>query len=137
MTDRGDKFAFHAVDALELGHIGRQRIKSDDLAFFLAVAVTRKIIDHVVAVVAARGFLGALVDHRVTRQDLVDPGAHHLVKLLTHDLEQGFSVDLLMRQAKPFFIGPVVKAKTLCLVDIGDQGRHGVRDLAQLHLAGA
>ncbi len=66
------------------------------------------------------------------RGDLVcAPGIH----LIAQHFTDGLAVQLLRRHAVPLEIGTIVQAKTLFVVDVTDQHRHGVDDQLQFGLA--
>ena len=67
MRCRRNEFAFHAVNASELGDIGSQGIKANDPVLIVAVAVARGVTNSVVPDVAIARLMAAFVNHRRTQ----------------------------------------------------------------------
>ena len=96
----------------------------------------REVEHGVVPEIALRRDLYALIAHRVTTQHFLDLVLDTCVDLRAENFGQGVAIDLFGAQAKDIFIGLVVKAESLLKIQVGNQGRHVVSDLAQLHFAG-
>ena len=132
MADRRDKFAFHAINALEFGDVIAEREKPDDLVLLVAFAVTRKVVHHVFTQLTAGDNLLALLTHRIARQSFQHVTLYLRVKLRTHDFRHRFVMDVFSRQAKRFFIRFVVKREALVFFNVGNQRRDSVGELARL-----